>query len=102
MQIKSNPEQPREFCRVADPTSTPLNVRTAPDGTIVGTLNNGLRVTVLDHSSRGGREWAYVGRSEDRVPIGWVFKNYLDCRADAEAPSQPNVAPPSPPKSVDR
>jgi hypothetical protein len=31
----------QDRCRVMDPTGTPLNVRTTPNGNIVGTLNNG-------------------------------------------------------------
>jgi hypothetical protein len=36
------------LCRVVDPTTTPLNVRTTPNGRIVGTLENGAMVSVLD------------------------------------------------------
>ncbi len=68
-----------EVCRVVDPTNTPLNVRTAPDGKIVGTLSKGAQVTALDHSWYHGKDWVFVGRAEDRTPIGWVFRAYLDC-----------------------
>jgi hypothetical protein len=45
-------------CRVADPTGTPLNVRTVPGGTkIVDTLQNGTPVTILDTKNK----WAYIG-----------------------------------------
>jgi hypothetical protein len=30
-------------CRVRDPTGTPLNVRTSPNGNAAGTLNNGVQ-----------------------------------------------------------
>lgn len=66
-------------CLVADPTGTPLNVRTAPDGPTVGTLTNGTLVAIFDRSFVGGKPWVYVGRYEDRVPIGWVYRNYLNC-----------------------
>jgi uncharacterized protein len=69
----------QQRCRVADPTGTPLNVRTAPNGKIVSTLTNGVLVTVLDHSSHRAKAWAYVGGAEDHVPLGWVFQDYLDC-----------------------
>jgi hypothetical protein len=43
-------------CRLTDPTGTPLNVRTTPNGHVVGTLNNGIEVSVLDHASdRSGK-----------------------------------------------
>lgn len=66
-------------CQVLDPTGTPLNVRTSPDGNIVGALSNGLRVVILDHTSRRGKDWVYIGRANDRAPIGWVFESYLNC-----------------------
>src|SRR5262245_35136615 len=59
----------QDRCRVMDPTNTPLNVRTSPDGNIVGTLSNGTLVKILDRPSNvRGRTWVYVGRYEDRVP----------------------------------
>jgi hypothetical protein len=67
-------------CRVADPTSTPLNVRTTPSGRVVGDLENGSIVRILDERSEsGGQTWVYVGRADNGMPIGWVFRNYLDC-----------------------
>jgi uncharacterized protein len=66
-------------CRVMDPTGTPLNVRTSPNGNAVGSLENGVQVVILDSASRNGKNWVYVGRTEDRVPIGWVFQDYLVC-----------------------
>jgi len=45
-------------CRIMDPTGTPLNVRTARNGHVAGTLSNGTLVSVLDHASdRGGKPW---------------------------------------------
>jgi len=74
----------QDRCRVMDPTGTPLNFRTAPNGHVVGTLSNGTLVKILDRPSNvGGRTWVYVGRYEDRVPIGWVYRNYLDCTRNA-------------------
>ena len=66
-------------CLVADPTSTPLNVRKTPDGAILGTLPNGLPVTVLDITSYRGQAWAHIGRAADHSPIGWVLHDFLDC-----------------------
>jgi S1-C subfamily serine protease len=67
-----------------DPTNTPLNVRSSPNGNIVGTLSNGTLVKVLDRPSKvRGTTWVYVGRYEDRVPIGWVYRDYLDCTRNA-------------------
>jgi hypothetical protein len=70
----------QERCVVADPTGTPLNVRSAPAGQrIVDTLSNGTFVAILDRSSVDGRTWAYVRRHDDRLPLGWVFRDYLNC-----------------------
>jgi predicted aspartyl protease len=66
-------------CRVADPSGTPLNVRTSPNGKVVGTLSNGTLVTVLDNSTSFGKMWAYVARAEDQLHLGWVFRDYLEC-----------------------
>jgi uncharacterized protein len=65
-------------CRVSDP-NPPLNIRTTPNGSIVGTLPNGTLVAVLDYSAN--RLWVFVGRYEDWSPIGWVYGEYLDCKA---------------------
>ena len=35
-------------CVVVDPTSTPLNIRTAPNGQITGTLPNGQAIRILE------------------------------------------------------
>ena len=66
------------ICRVADPTGTPLNIRTAPHGTIVATFRNGDPVTILDSRLFRGSTWVYVG-TPDLKPIGWVYRNYINC-----------------------
>lgn len=60
-------------CRVMDPTGTPLNVRSAPNGQIVGTLYNGTIVYIrgISYDSKG-RSWANVGS-------GWVYREFLAC-----------------------
>ncbi len=67
-------------CVVADPTSTPLNVRTSPHGTIMGTIANGQRARILDSArDRGGDQWVYIADASGR-PLGWVFRRYIICR----------------------
>ncbi len=95
------------FCRVADPSGTPLNLRDAPDGAVIGTLGNGTAVTVGPAEGR----WARIARPDGR-PLGWAFRRYLDCaqappRAPAEpapaARAEPRLAPPAiqaPPKAA--
>src|SRR5262245_22180150 len=65
------------ICRVADPTGTPLNIRTFPNGTIVATFRNGDPVTILDSRMFRGSTWAYVG-TLDLKPIGWVYRKYVN------------------------
>jgi hypothetical protein len=67
-------------CRVTDPTGTPLNVRAAPSGPIIGTLPNGTLVSITERSSdRNGRAWVYISRNVDGEPLGWVFREFVSC-----------------------
>lgn len=67
-------------CVVVDPTPTPLNVRTEPQGRIVSTISNGQLVSVLrETNDGGGKRWSYVADATSH-PIGWVFREYLACR----------------------
>jgi hypothetical protein len=66
-------------CSVMDPTGTPLNVRTNPNGTIITTLNNGTSVMVLNSINSNGRVWAYVTTGNKDGATGWAFQNYLNC-----------------------
>lgn len=82
----------QDRCIVADPTGTPLNVRAAPDGRVVQTLTNGASVTVLDRFSFRGRTWVYIRRYEDGAPIGWVYRDYLDCNVQQHPPGRQEAA----------
>lgn len=66
------------ICVVADPSGTPLNVRSQPDGVILGALHNGAAVRLIDVTSDGaGRPWAFI--QPRRGKAGWVYRRYLDC-----------------------
>ena len=69
-------------CVVIDPTGTPLNVRSAPNGSrIVTTLSNGRRVTPYRVTyDEQNRHWILVGDSVDS--LGWVFGPYVSCSFD--------------------
>lgn len=69
-------------CRVADPSGTPLNVRTVPPaGRVVMALANGHVVELVDQGrDDDGRPWVYVRDGDTGRPLGWVFRRYLDCR----------------------
>jgi hypothetical protein len=69
-----------DLCRVMDPTGTPLNVRVAPDGRVVATLDNGLLVAVVDtRDDANGKPWAFIARYDNGQPIGWVFREFIAC-----------------------
>ena len=65
-------------CVVADPTGTPLNVRSRPNGTILGALHNDTRVIVTDSTVASGTVWSKVVPIE-AGKVGWVLRSYIDC-----------------------
>jgi hypothetical protein len=74
------------ICTVKDPTDTPLNVRQAPKGKVLTRLKDGQKVEVIDHEKVGGQRWARIGRfiegeMQSEIDGGWVFANYLRCKA---------------------
>jgi hypothetical protein len=74
------PEQSKANCVIADPTSTPLNVRTSPTGKVIRTVPNGDRANVIDQTTdRSGDRWAYISDAQGQ-PLGWVFRRFLVCR----------------------
>jgi hypothetical protein len=77
---ESVPPSAPATCIVMDPTPTPLNVRTAPYGRILGVIANGSRVRIVDSTNDGrGKVWAYIADQSDK-PLGWIFRNYIECR----------------------
>lgn len=71
-------------CIVADPTPTPLNARTAPNGRIISTLDNGQQVTIIDFAEdERRRPWVYVSDPATGQPIGWIFRSYIVCKGQA-------------------
>lgn len=67
-------------CRVTDPTGTPLNIRTSPNGPIVGAAENGVSVTLADVVlDRNGKAWAFIQKGSDGQPLGWVFRKFVTC-----------------------
>lgn len=67
-------------CAVADPTGTPLNVRSGPNGAVEGTLENGVPVEIIDRAlDRRGRAWVLIRPPGATQVYGWVFATYLAC-----------------------
>lgn len=65
-------------CIVTDPTGTPLNVRSTPQGNIVGTLQNGSNVRVVGTArDYKGQQWANV--TSGSRSLGWVIRRFISC-----------------------
>ena len=84
-------QQDEGRCLVNDPTDTPLNVRAAPNGDILTTLSNGMRVDPVDETLHNSKRWLLVNRFGER--LGWVFGNYILCDTKGDA----GDAAPTPP-----
>ena len=66
-------------CTVTDPTGTPLNIRDAPNGRVIGALRNGKEVYIEELTlDASGRSWAKVSDSNRKI-IGWVFREFISC-----------------------
>ena len=72
-----------EICTVTDPTGTPLNIREEPNGKILGTWDNGVRVRPYEEKMLKGKKWFAVERFADDNKAGWVFDAYLKCEEDS-------------------
>jgi hypothetical protein len=87
------------ICTVADPTGTPLNIRLAPGGPVVGTAKNGTELAFVEHRDVDGKRWALVERfSKDELFAdfegAWVFGAYLSCESSTlTLPDQPYSDP---------
>lgn len=66
-------------CTVVDPTGTPLNVRSGPNGKILSNLRKGSKVEVVSHADHKGKRWARVAKFQE-ASFGWVFGAYLKCK----------------------
>ena len=67
-------------CRVTDPTGTPLNVRSAPGGSVGGKIANGKIVAIIEQTDDArGRSWVRIADGPKGKPIGWVFREFVSC-----------------------
>lgn len=67
-------------CRVMDPTGTPLNIRDAPNGALLGTVRNGVLVTsIRTGEDERGRAWVYIADRASGKPMGWVIREFIAC-----------------------
>jgi len=66
-------------CSVTDPTGTPLNIRAAPQGQVIATIENGILVSIIESSTDAkGKSWAHVA-DKNRRPLGWVYREFVTC-----------------------
>jgi Bacterial SH3 domain len=73
-----------DWCVVADPTNTPLNVRKDPSASarILGALNNGTRVS----TGRTRGNWVSIVPHGVNGKSGWVWREHLDCSESIALP----------------
>jgi hypothetical protein len=72
------------ICTVDDPTGTPLNIRLAPNGSVIGSAKNGTPLAFIEHREVDGKLWALVEHFDDGELMAdfegaWVFGPFLDC-----------------------
>lgn len=68
-------------CTVMDKSGTPLNVRSSPNGEIMGTIANGTPVKVLSSETlANGKRWSKISVKQLQGGQGWVFSAHLECR----------------------
>jgi LCCL domain len=71
-----------QTCKVTDPTGTPLNLRDNPSGNIIGQLDNGREIYILEVANdKRNRTWAKVAGYEDGQykTWGWGIRKFISC-----------------------
>ena len=63
---------------MTDPTGTPLNVLSAPNGKIIGTLANGV-LGERDPVCRQREPWVDVADYKTKKALSWVFRKFVSC-----------------------
>ena len=55
-------------------------MRSAPNGKVVGTLANGVLVSVTEYKDdANGKPWVDVADYKTKKVIGWVFREFVSC-----------------------
>jgi hypothetical protein len=74
--------QAGKTCRVSDPTGTLLNVRSSPNGRIIGRIKNGRNVYIqsVDRDPKG-KPWVLIAVKErgKLQEIGYVLREFVGC-----------------------
>ena len=58
-------------CIVTDPTGTPLNVRSRPNGQILGALHNDTQVVIMGSAVVGGKRWVRILPGSRQAGMGF-------------------------------
>jgi hypothetical protein len=69
-------------CRVSDPTGTLLNVRSSPNGQIVGKIKNGKNVYIQSvERDAKGKPWVLIAVKERGKlrELGFVLREFIGC-----------------------
>lgn len=84
----AQPTSSQGECIVMDPTGTPLNVRSSPNGDTTGTLGNGVQVYLVktDRDARG-HQWSLITQATEDQPLGWVYSDYIHCASGGAEPA---------------
>jgi hypothetical protein len=64
-------------CIIVDPTGTPTNVRSKPNGTILGALHNDMQVVITASTLVDGKRWVRIIPGIGKP--GWVFADFVMC-----------------------
>jgi hypothetical protein len=64
-------------CIIADPTGTPLNVRSKPNGTVLGAVHNDMQVVITASALVNGKRWVRIIPGIGKP--GWVFADFVMC-----------------------
>lgn len=76
------PVKAKQICQVSDPTGTPLNVRSSPNGKIINSLRNNRQVNIIETAyDKQNRQWAKIGGYyQGKYKVwGWVIREFISC-----------------------
>jgi hypothetical protein len=67
-------------CEVTNPAGNAAHVRSTSQGIVVGTIPNGMKVTIMNEDKADdGREWVWLYSQNGMQPLGWVPSDLLTC-----------------------
>lgn len=81
------------ICEVNDPGGKQLNVRSGPNGDIIATMRNGIKVEFIEEKKAKGKTWTLI--SKFGAGTGYVFGDYIRCDGEDELGKICTVADPT-------